>query len=139
MPPDPRRRTAWLLLGGLLLAVGTPVYLGLVRPGMATYLLNPGILAAQSTPYLLAAALWLPWTSPRVSVVGQWLAVVLLLVAFVLYIPAITGLVPVGGDMVGLGAILVATVTSVSVGVVSLIAGGILWWRARAGQPAARR
>jgi len=63
----------------------------------------------------------------------------LLLVAFVLYIPAITGLVPVGGDMVGLGAILVATVTSVSVGVVSLIAGGILWWRARTGRPAARR
>jgi hypothetical protein len=131
MPTHTRQRTIVLLLGGLLLAVGTPVYLGLTRPGMATYLLNRDILLAQSAPYFLAAAFWLPWTSPGARAVGQWLALALLFVAAVLYLPAITGLVPVGGDMVGLGAILVATVTSVSVVVISLIAGAVLWLRAR--------
>ncbi len=44
----PKRRTLCLLLGGLLLAIGTPVYLALARPGMRVYLLNPTIIAAQA-------------------------------------------------------------------------------------------
>ena len=69
-----KRRTLYFLLGGLLLSIGTPAYLGLARPGMAAYLLNPVVFAAQSLPYLLAAGLWLPWRSARASTIGQVLA-----------------------------------------------------------------
>ena len=69
-----KRRTLYFLLGGLLLSIGTPAYLGLARPGMAGYLLNPIVFAAQSLPYFLAAGLWLPWRSARASTIGQVLA-----------------------------------------------------------------
>ena len=87
-----KRRTLYFLLGGLLLSIGTPVYLGLARPGRAVYLLNPVVFAAQSLPYFLAAGLWLPWRSARASTIGQVLAGLLFLVAALLYIPVITGL-----------------------------------------------
>src|SRR5262245_26375221 len=102
-----KRRTLYFLVGALMLSVGTPAYLGLARPGMAGYLLNPIVFAAQSLPYLLAAGLWLPWRSARAGTIGQVLAGVLLLVASVLYIPMITGLWPTGGDMVALGFFLI--------------------------------
>jgi len=35
-----KRRALYFLLGGLLLSIGTPAYLGLARPGMAGYLLR---------------------------------------------------------------------------------------------------
>ena len=94
-----KQRTLYFLLGGLLLSIGTPAYLGLARPGMAGYLLNPVVFAAQSLPYLLAAGLWLPWRSARASTIGQVLAGLLLLVASLLYIPMITGLWTTGGRL----------------------------------------
>ena len=126
-----KQRTLYFLLGGLLLAIGTPIYLGLARPGMATYLLNPVIFAAQSLPYLLAAGLWLPWRSPRASAIGQVLAGLLFLVAALLYIPMVTGLWPTGGDMVGLGFFLIAIGTTLSILLVTLGAFGMLWLRRR--------
>jgi len=126
-----RRRTCYFLLGGLLLSIGMPAYLGLARPGMSVYLLNPVIFAAQSLPYLLAAALWLPWRSPRASSIGQVLAAVLFLVAALLYIPMITGLWPTGGDMVALGFFLITIGTTVSLPLVTLVAFGMLWLRQR--------
>ncbi len=132
-----KRRTLYFLLGGLVLSLGTPAYLGLTRPGMAGYLLNPEILGTQSVPYLLAAGLWLPLRSPRASAAGQVLAGVLFVVAVLLYIPMVTGLLPTGGDMVGLGFLLIAAVTTVSILLVSLIVFGVLWLRQRAASPPA--
>ena len=126
-----KRRTLYFLLGGLLLSIGTPAYLGLARPGMAGYLLNPVVFAAQSLPYLLAAGLWLPRRSARASTIGQVLAGLLLLVASLLYIPMITGLWATGGDMVALGFFLIAIGTTVSLLLVTLVAFGILWLRQR--------
>jgi len=126
-----KRRILYFLLGGLFLAIGTPAYLGLTRPGMSGYLLNPVVFAAQSLPYFLAAGLWLPWRSARASTIGQVLAGLLLLVASLLYIPMITGLWATGGDMVALGFFLIAIGTTVSLLLVSLVAFGILWLRQR--------
>ena len=35
-----KRRALYFLLGGLLLSIGTPAYLGLAHPGVAGYLLR---------------------------------------------------------------------------------------------------
>jgi hypothetical protein len=126
-----KRRTLYFLLGGLLLSIGTPAYLGLARPGMAVYLLNPVVFAAQSLPYLLAAGLWLPWRSPRVGTIGQVLAGLLFVVAALLYIPMVTGLWTTGGDMVALGFFLIAIGTTLSLLLVTLVAFGMLWLRQR--------
>jgi len=117
-----KRRTLYFLLGGLLLSIGTPAYLGLARPGMAGYLLNPVVFAAQSLPYFLAAGLWLPWRFARASTIGQVLAGLLLLVASLLYIPMI---------MIALGFFLITIGTTVSLLLVTLVAFGILWLRQR--------
>ena len=126
-----KQRTLYFLLGGLFLSIGTPAYLGLARPGMAGYLLNPVVFAAQSLPYFIAAGLWLPWRSARANTIGQVLAGLLLLVALGLYVPMITGLWPTGGDMVALGFFLIAISTSLSVLFVTLVAFGMLWLRQR--------
>jgi hypothetical protein len=130
-----KRRTLYFLVGGLLLSIGTPVYLGLARPGMAVYMLHPVIFAAQSLPYLLAAGLWLPWSSPRTGAIGQLLAGLLFLSAVLLYIPMVTGLVATGGDMVGLGFFLIAICTTASILLVTLVAFGTLWLRHRVPRP----
>jgi uncharacterized membrane protein len=130
-----KRRTLYFLVGGLLLALGTPAYLALARPGLKNYLLQPSILAAQALPYLVAAGLWLPWPSPRVTTIGQVLAGLLFLVAVLLYVPMLTGLWATGGDMVGLAFILIAAATTLSLLVVTLIAFGILWLRHRGLRP----
>lgn len=130
-----RRRTIYLLLGGLLLSVGTPVYLALSHPGVAGYLLHPMIFAAQVLPYALAAGLWLPWSSPRAGSMGQALAGLLLLAALLLYVPMLTGLWATGGDMIGLGFFLIAICTAASILLVTLAAFGALWLRGRAPRP----
>jgi len=126
-----RRNTLYFILGGLVLAVGTPAFLALTRPDLRFYLLQPVVFAAQPIPYLLAAGLWLPWRSPRATRLGQGLAAVLFVAAVLLYIPILTGLVPTGGDMVALGYLLMAMVTTVSVLCVTLVAFGTLWLRHR--------
>ena len=52
--------TLSLLLGALLLAVGTPVYLGMRDPSLRFYLLTPIVLAFQFLPYVLTAVIYLP-------------------------------------------------------------------------------
>ena len=131
-----KRRTLYFLVGGLLLSIGTPAYLGVARPGMAVWLLNPIIFAAQSLPYLLAAGLWLPWRSARASTIGQVLAALLFLVAAVVYIPIIAGLwnlwdgLPVG-DFVAFWFLLISIGTALSLVLVTLVAFGMLWLRQR--------
>jgi hypothetical protein len=129
-----KRRTLYFLLGGLLLSIGTPAYLGVARPGMAVYLLNPLVFVAQCLPYLVAAGLWLPWRSARASTIGQVLAGLLFLVAAFLYIPMITGLWATGGDMVGFGFFLIAIGRTLSLLLVTLVVFVILWLRQRVWQ-----
>ena len=132
LPVNPtRRRTLGFLLAGALLAVGTTGYLALTRPGLQGYLLHPLIFASQAAPYLLAAALWLPWRSAPGATAGQVLAGLLLLSAALLYLPMLTGLFPVGGDMVGLGFIMFGGVTALGIVVATLVAHGILYLRRR--------
>jgi hypothetical protein len=121
-----RRRTLGLLLAGLLLATGTPGFLALARPGLKLYLLHPVIFLGQAVPYLLAGALWLPCRSQPRTTIGRWLAGLLLLTAGVLYLPMLTGLLPMGGDMVGLLFITISAVTALAVLLVSGIAHGLI-------------
>ena len=126
-----RRRTLGLLLAGLLLALATPGYLAFAHPGLRGYLLPPVLFAGQAAPYLLAAALWLPWRSPPATTIGLGLAGVLLLTAGLLYIPMLTGLVPMGGDMVGLAFVSIAAATALVLVVATLVAHGLLYLRRR--------
>jgi hypothetical protein len=126
-----KRKTLYFLLGGLLLSVGTPAYLGLARPNVAFYLHQPFIFAIQSVPFLVAAALRLPWRSPRAGRIGQVLSPLLFIVVVLIYIPMLTGLWPTGGDMVGLGFILIGIGITVLVLFGTLVAFGTLWLRDR--------
>jgi hypothetical protein len=126
-----RRTTLTFLLGGLLLAAGTPLYLSLAHSNVRPYLLQPAIFAVQSVPYVLAAGLWLPWRSPQARRAGRVLASVLFLIDVLLYVPMLTGLWPTGGDMVALGFFLITIVTTSSILLVSLVAFGVLWYRQR--------
>jgi hypothetical protein len=126
-----KRKTLYFLLGGLLLSIGTPTYLGLTRPDVGFYLLQPTIFAVQSLPYILTAGLWLPRGSRRASKIGQVLASLLFLVAVLLYIPMLTGLWPTGGDMVALGFFVIAIGTTSSILLVTLVAFCILWFSHR--------
>ena len=124
-----KRRTLYFLLGGLLLSIGTPAYLGLTRPGVAFYLHQPFIFAIQSVPFLVAAGLWLPWRSPRAGRIGHVLAPLLLIVVGLIYTPMLTGLWPTGGDMIGLGFILIAIGITLFILFGTLVAFGVLWLR----------
>ena len=126
----PRRRTLGLLLAGLLLAVLTPVYLAIAL-GLEGYLLHPAIFAAQAVPYLLAGALWLPCRTPPATSIGQGLSGLLLVSAGLLYIPMLTGLLSMGGDMVGLAFISISVVTVAAVLAVTVIAHSVLYIRRR--------
>jgi len=130
-----RRRTVGLLLAGLLLAVGTPGLVGLVRPGVRFYLLQPPILLWQAIPYLLAGALWLPFRSPPGTTIGRRLAGLLLLTAGLLHVPMLIGIFPLGGDMVGMVFVYATILTTLAIVVTTLIAYGVLYLgrRKRAG------
>jgi hypothetical protein len=121
-----RRPTLYFLVGGLLLSVGTPIYLAVSRPEAAGYLLQPAILVSQTLPYLLGAALWLPSRSPRVSRIGVVLAGVLSLSSCLLYVSILTGIIPSGGDMLGFGFLMIDAVTTVTVIVLTLTAFALL-------------
>jgi hypothetical protein len=105
------------------------------RLAAPVYMLHPVIFAAQSLPYLLAAGLWLPWSSPRAGAIAQVLACLLSLSAVLLYIPMVTGLLATGGDMVGQGFFLIAICTTASILLVTLVAFGTLWRRHRIPRP----
>lgn len=124
-----RRRILGLLVAALLLAVGTPAYLAL--SGAGANLLHPEIFAVQTTPYLLAAVLWLPVRSAPSLTAGQWVAGLLLLTAAVLYLPMVTALVPMGGDMVGLAFTFTTGITLVVLAAATVIAHAVLYLRRR--------
>jgi hypothetical protein len=126
-----KRYAGGLLLAGLILALGTPIYLGLVATHLAVYLLNPFILLCQPVPYLVCAGLWLPWRAPAAARIALILAGLLLLAALGLYLPMLWAPGAQGGDMIGFAFILISTVTTLGVLVGSAIAALGLWIRVR--------
>lgn len=130
-----RLLAAGLLITGLALAVGTPLYLVHVAPSLSVYLQNPVVLVGQAVPYLVCAALWLPWRSPSAATVTLVLSAVLLFVAVVLYVPMLWTAGRQGGDMIGLAFLLVSLVTTGGVLLASVVAALSLWLRRRARRP----
>jgi len=130
-----RAKTGYFLLGGLLLAAGTPAILALTNRGVSFYLLQPEVFAAQAFPYLLAAALWLPWRAPRAVRASQILARLLFVATVLLYLPMLLGLARPSGDMVAIGFMLIGLAIASSILFVTLVAFGILWLRSRGSMP----
>ncbi|HMA41429.1 MAG TPA: hypothetical protein VKP10_15240 [Gemmatimonadales bacterium] len=126
-----KRYVVGLLLAGFLLALVTPLYLVRRAPHLSGYLLHPLILAGQTVPYLVCAALWLPWKARDAETAALILAAILLFAALVLYLPMLFAPRTPGGDMVGLAFILISTVTTGAVLLGSAIAGLVLWLRVR--------
>lgn len=126
-----KRYAGGLLLAGLVLAVGTPIYLGLAAPHLSVYLLNRFILLCQPVPYLACAGLWLPWRARAAARIALILAGLLLLAALVLYLPMLWAPGAQGGDMIGFAFILISTVTTLGIFLASAIAALSLWLRVR--------
>lgn len=59
------------------------------------------------------------------------LAGLLLVVDVLLYIPILTDVVPTGGDMVGLGYVMIGLCTTIGVVVVTVVAFSVVWLRHR--------
>lgn len=125
-----KRYVVGFLLAGFALALGTPLDLVRRAPYLSGYLLHPLILTGQTVPYLVCAALWLPWKARDAETAALILAAILLLAALVLYLPMLLARAP-GGDMIGLAFILISTVTTGAVLLASAIAGLVLWRRVR--------
>ena len=130
-------RAMGLLLGGLISAVGTPIYVSYAEPSLAGYLLHPTIFLVQMLPYLLCAALWLPWRVPGAATTAVVLAALLLVAGLVVYTPMVLAPGAQGGDMIGLAfvAISIGMTTGLLVG--STVAWLVLWRRrhSRRGDP----
>jgi hypothetical protein len=126
-----RRRlyAAALLSCGFAIALGTPAYLGYTVPHLRGYLLHRELLIWQAAPYLLCAALWLPWRAPVAATSAFVLAVVMLLATIALYVPMLVSPRLLGGDMVGLSFMLVSVVASAAIGVISLLIVMVIWLR----------
>jgi hypothetical protein len=127
-----KRYATGFLLAGLLLALGTPVYLSHIAPGLSVYLMHPAILVGQASPYVVCAAIWLPWRSPMAAAPRLILAALLLVAAFIIYVPMLWASGQRGGDMIGLFYSIVSLVTTAGVLLGSATAGLILWLRLRA-------
>lgn len=132
-----RRYSAGLLLGGLLLAIGTPLYLAHAAPHLSVYLMHPGILLGQAVPYVVCAAIWLPWRTATAAAPCFILAALLFAGALVLYLPMLWAREKPGGDMIGLTYILISLVTTAGVLLGSAVAALVLWVRLRARRVAA--
>ena len=117
-----KRYAALLLLGAMTLALMTPAYLIHVRPGSAVYHRNPFVFASQVIPYAVCAVLWLPAHGASAPKIALGLSTALFVAACLLYVPVFLHPELVGGDMVGLGYILVCLVTTAAVVAISIIA-----------------
>jgi len=120
-----RQKALYYVLGALLLAVATPALTAVTQPRSRFYLLQPVIYLSQPIPYCVAAALWLPWRSERARNVGLVLARLLFIGAALFYVPVLTGLLPTGGDMIALGYVLFAIVTTGAVLVATVVGFGV--------------
>jgi hypothetical protein len=127
-----KRYVVAFLLAGLVLALGTPLYLVRRAPHLSGYLFHPVILVGQTVPYVVCAALWLPWRARGTETAALILAAILLLAALVLYLPMLWAPGARGGDMIGLAFILISTATTAALLLGSAIAGAVLWLRVRA-------
>jgi hypothetical protein len=123
----PKLRTLYLLGGTALLSIGTPAIIAIAQPGARFYLLQPMIFAAQIVPNVIAASLWLPWRSAHAQAVGFVLARVLFVASALFYLPIVTGIVPTGGDMIGLGYMLIAIVTGIAIAIATMIGFAVSW------------
>jgi hypothetical protein len=130
-----KRYAAALLLASLSLAVLTPAYVVHALPSSAVYHRGLWIYAMQITPYAVCAALWLPSRNPSAPKIALRLSILLFVVACALYVPGFVR-PRSGGDMVGLGYIIVCLVTTVGILAISLVAVVVIWWSAR-GRPSA--
>jgi hypothetical protein len=128
-----------LLLAGLVLAVGTPLYVVYAVPGLAGYLLHPAILVGQAVPYLLCAGLWLPWRAPGAATTAVVLSGLLLLAGLLIYGPMVWDPAAQAGDMIGLLFIAIAIGTAAALLIASGVALLVLRLRQRAGPPGAGR
>lgn len=119
----PRRWILGLLAGGVILGVGTPLYLGYVEPSVAGYLLHPVILIGQALPYVLCGVLWLPSRSRETTLAAVIVSGLLLLSGVILYGPILWTAGAHGGDMIGL------TFLAVSLGLTAvLLLGSAVAW-----------
>jgi hypothetical protein len=127
----PKRYAVGFLLCGVVLAVGTPVYVAYAEPGLKGYLLHPTILVVQLAPYLLCAVLWLPWRAPRAASTALTLSALLFLLAVLVYLPMLWAPGARGGDMIGLAFAAISAATTVGVVFGSAVALLVPWLRAR--------
>ena len=118
-----KRYAAMLLLAAMTLALSTPAYLILVRPSSAVYHRNLFVVATQVIPYAVCAAIWLPSRNPSAPKIAFGLSTALFVAACLVYVPVFVHPEIAGGDMVGLGYILVCFVTTAAVVAISMIAG----------------
>jgi hypothetical protein len=135
----PRRVAAALLLAGAVLAVGTPGYIAHAAPNLAGYLLHPALFLGQLAPFLLCAALWLPWRPPAAAATTVVLASLLLLASVILYGPMLWSPAKHGGDMIGLAFVAISAGMTAGLLVASAVACLVLWMRLRAARRQDRR
>jgi hypothetical protein len=110
------------LLAGLVLAVGTPAYVGWAAPHLAGYLHHPAIFLVQALPYSICAVFWLPWRRPDTDRAAAILALLLLIAAVVVYGPMLLRPGARGGDMIGLAFTAVSLVSTLVLLVLSVTA-----------------
>ena len=127
--PEALHRTRVLIFAGLTLAVGTPGVLALFDPDLRGYLLHPVLFAILAAPYCLAALLWLPRFLRLTPTSAQVLGALLFLSAAALHVPMLIGMVPMGGDMVGLAFVFIAVGTGLGIVVATVVALGVQWLR----------
>lgn len=129
-----KRNAAALLVAAMALAVLTPLYISYAVPGSAVYHRNVMVFGLQAIPYLVCAAIWLPLRSAGAAKAAYWLSLALFVVACLLYLPSWVR-PRSGGDMVGLGYILICLVTTGAIVVISLFVIVVSWSSRRSAPP----
>ena len=127
-----KRTAAFVLFAAFALAFLTPLYVSFAAPSEAVYHRNGMVLLMQTIPYAVCGALWLPSRHPSAPKILLRLSILLLIAACLLYAPWWIHPGP-GGDMVGLGYILICVVTTAAIVALSIIAFVALWWSDRRG------
>lgn len=136
--PYPRRSASGLLIAAALVAVGTPFYIAYVSPTSAGYVLHLPLQLEQLVPYVLCAALWLPWRSPAARNAGAVVSALVLVATVVIHAPLVWRAGRWGSDMMGLAFVATAAATTAVVLVASGAAAVTLWLRLRATSRTAR-